>query len=110
MNKFSPKKLRSFREHQKLTQELLAELCGVDTTTISGWEKGKWEPSLQSALALAAALNVSVEDLCDIDTEIDYSKPIMQKITKLLNALTTDELSLVLDTLARVIGLYHTND
>lgn len=46
MDKFSSDKLRSLREHRKLTQEALAELCEVDATTISGWEKGKWEPSL----------------------------------------------------------------
>ena len=63
MDKFSSDKLRSLREHRKLTQEALAELCEVDATTISGWEKGKWEPSLQNALFLARALHVSVETL-----------------------------------------------
>lgn len=53
MDKFSSDKLRSLREHRKLTQEVLAELCEVDATTISGWEKGKWEPSLQNAISLA---------------------------------------------------------
>ena len=65
MDKFSSDKLRSLREHQKLTQETLAELCEVDATTISGWEKGKWEPSLQNALSLARALHVSVQELTD---------------------------------------------
>ncbi len=64
MNSFSPKKLRTLREYQNLTQEALAEQCDVDTTTISGWEKGKWEPSLQIAVCLSRALNVTVEDLC----------------------------------------------
>ena len=72
MDKFSSDKLRSLREHRKLTQEALAELCEVDATTISGWEKGKWEPSLQNALSLARALHVSVETLCDIKS-IDYT-------------------------------------
>lgn len=44
MDKFSSDKLRSLREHRKLTQEVLAELCEVDATTISGWEKENGNP------------------------------------------------------------------
>lgn len=96
MDKFSSDKLRSLREHQKLTQETLAELCEVDATTISGWEKGKWEPSLQNALSLARALHVSVETLCDVKS-IDYQKITINQILSSVQGFTDSEQQYILE-------------
>lgn len=99
MDKFSSDKLRSLREHRKLTQEVLAELCEVDATTISGWEKGKWEPSLQNALSLARALHVFVETLCDIKS-IDYRQITTNKILNDIQDLTENEQQYILDMIS----------
>jgi molybdate-binding protein/transcriptional regulator with XRE-family HTH domain len=46
-----------------LSQAALAERAGVTRQTISGIESGRWLPSLDVALAIAAALGSSVEEL-----------------------------------------------
>jgi molybdate-binding protein/DNA-binding XRE family transcriptional regulator len=46
-----------------LSQVALADQAGVTRQTISGIEAGRWSPSLDVALAIAAALGSSVEEL-----------------------------------------------
>lgn len=46
-----------------LSQGALAETAGVTRQAISGIESGRWSPSLDVAIALAAALSSTVEEL-----------------------------------------------
>lgn len=51
------------RKQWKLTQSQLAEMVGVDTSTINKIEKNKATPSLGLLDRIAVALKVSVSDL-----------------------------------------------
>lgn len=51
------------RARLKLTQEALANLVDVRRETIVFLEQGRYVPSLKLALAIAAALNSTVEQL-----------------------------------------------
>ena len=56
----------SVRQHrllQEMTQQDLADRVGVTRQTILSIEKGKYTPSVALALALADALDVTVETL-----------------------------------------------
>lgn len=55
--------LKDLREAKGLTQEQLAESCGVKRNTISMIEIGVNKPSFDLALKLAKALNCGVEEL-----------------------------------------------
>ena len=55
--------LKTLREQKNLTQEQLAEMCGVRRTTISMIEVGANKPSIDLALKLAKALDCTVEQL-----------------------------------------------
>ncbi|HMO04423.1 MAG TPA: helix-turn-helix transcriptional regulator [Kiritimatiellia bacterium] len=55
--------LRKAREAKKLTQEALAEIAGLDSTYISGIERGLRNPSLLSMLRIAQALETTVSEL-----------------------------------------------
>lgn len=107
MSKFSPEKLHSLREYHQLTQEAIAEICGVDSTTVSGWEKGKWEPSLQNALSLSGALHISVEDLCDIEETIDFSKVANNSIGVQARELSLAEQEFILEMISGLKALRH---
>jgi transcriptional regulator with XRE-family HTH domain len=52
------KVLRKYRMQQKLSQERLAELAGLDRTYISQIERGLKSPSLPTLLSLAKALDI----------------------------------------------------
>ena len=55
--------LRDLRKERGLSQEDLAELCGLDRTYISGIERGLRNVARRNIEALAQALGVSLADL-----------------------------------------------
>lgn len=57
------------RQLHDMTQQELADRVGVTRQTILSIEKGKYNPSVGLALRLAAAFDVPVEALFEIDQE-----------------------------------------
>lgn len=57
-------KIRKIRKENKLTIVELAEITGLSKTTISDTETGKTNPSNDTILKIAKALNIDVKDLC----------------------------------------------
>lgn len=56
--------IRRFRSGQgDMTQEALANLCGVTRQTIIALEAGRYAPSLELAFRIAHAFGVGVEDV-----------------------------------------------
>lgn len=56
--------IRRFRfERGEMTQEALAQHCGVTRQTIIALEAGKYAPSLELAFRIARAFGVGVEDV-----------------------------------------------
>lgn len=58
-------KIRQARERKKLTQAQLAARVGVDSMTVSRWERGVFSPTGRHLLALARALDATPEDLLE---------------------------------------------
>ena len=58
-------KINELRKAAKLSQEELAKRCKVSRQTINAIENDKYDPSLQLAFNLAAALNTTVDNLFD---------------------------------------------
>ena len=57
------------REHRVaagLSQEALAERCGVDRKSISRMETGAFSPRLDSVFSVAEALDIPVSELFDV--------------------------------------------
>lgn len=57
--------LKFLREEKKLSQNKLAELAGVNQTTIARWENEEISPSLDNIYDLASALQVNIATLTD---------------------------------------------
>lgn len=57
------KKIQGLRNDNKLTQEKLGELTGLDRTYISDIERGVRNPSLKSLHKLSKALDVPMSEL-----------------------------------------------
>jgi putative transcriptional regulator len=55
--------VRELREDCELTQGDLASHVGVTRQSINAIERGRYDPSLELALKLAAEFDVSVEEL-----------------------------------------------
>jgi len=56
-------RMRTLRKERGLSQEELAEMCGLDRTYISGIERGIRNVSLKNIDAISRALDVSISDL-----------------------------------------------
>ena len=57
------KTVRKLRQKRKLSQEKLAELCGLHTNYIGRIERGQQNISLQNIEKIARGLRVRVKDL-----------------------------------------------
>ena len=55
--------VRALRQAAGLSQEALADACGLDRTYVGGIERGERNPSLQNISRIAIALNLSLSDL-----------------------------------------------
>jgi transcriptional regulator with XRE-family HTH domain len=56
--------IRRWRDARALTQEKLAEKAGLDSTYISGIERGLRNPGIKNVARLAKALGLSTSELC----------------------------------------------
>jgi transcriptional regulator with XRE-family HTH domain len=64
--------LRNLRKKQNMSQENLAFQSNLDRTYISMLERGVHQPTLNSLLALASALNMKASDLVRlVENEIE---------------------------------------
>ena len=61
--------LKVQRAKKNITQEQLAHLVGVTRKTINTVEKGKYIPSTYLALKLSKALDVSVEEIFQLNDD-----------------------------------------
>lgn len=50
-------------EHGEMTQQALADACGVTRQTVIALEAGKYAPSLELAFRIARTFGVGVEDV-----------------------------------------------
>ena len=56
-------RVRALRHAIGLSQEALADKCGLDRTYVGGIERGERNPSLRNIFRIAVALNVSLSSL-----------------------------------------------
>jgi len=57
--------VREIRTQRAMSQEALADRCGLDRTYISGIERGERNPSLTNILKIADALGVRAAEIND---------------------------------------------
>ncbi|WP_071429411.1 helix-turn-helix domain-containing protein [Angelakisella massiliensis] len=57
------KRIRGFRQRQGLSQEALAERCGLHATYIGQVERGEKNASMESIQKIAAGLGISLDRL-----------------------------------------------
>lgn len=67
-------KIKEYRELNKMTQKDIAEILGVEPATISRYEAGTIEPSIESLKRLAETFNVTVDELIKDEEKFDVSK------------------------------------
>lgn len=82
------KRIKELRKEAGLTQEKLAELIEIETTSLSGIESGRHFPSMPTIEKIAVNLNVEIKALFDFNHHIsidEMKKSIIKNIDKLSN-------------------------
>lgn len=72
----SPYRIAQARLDAGLTAKELAEKLGVDTTTVSNWESGRRQLTLERLIQLAEVLSVGVTYLLGLDERIPLTVPV----------------------------------
>ena len=85
--------VQKYRKLHRLTQEKLAEVVGVDATSISSIETGKYFPSAENLSRIANALNVNVADLFYFEN-CSSKEQLYSEITGLIELFKDDSLRL----------------
>ena len=67
-------KIKEYRGLNKMTQKDIAEILGVEPATISKYEAGTIEPSIESLKRLAETFNITVDELIKDEEKFDISK------------------------------------
>ena len=67
-------KINEYRELNKMTQKDIAGILGVEPATISKYEAGTIEPSIESLKRLAETFNITVDELIKDEEKFDISK------------------------------------
>lgn len=63
MSEFASR-LRQLRERRRISRRVLSELCGLNCSTVSRYERGERVPNIADAKALADFFDVSLDFLC----------------------------------------------
>ena len=92
VKKMLGKRIRELRKERELSQEMLAEMIGIEANNLSRIENGKNYPSPDNLLKISNALNVTIDKLFTFYHHKDYSE-IKQEI---INALEDENFGRVL--------------
>ncbi|MBE3582375.1 MAG: helix-turn-helix transcriptional regulator [Thermoanaerobacteraceae bacterium] len=76
MNRFG-ETLKRLREQMHLRQNDLAEMAGVERSTVANWERGAKQPSLDTLVRLSEIFGVSPDELVGttLATKIHLAQP-----------------------------------
>ena len=93
-------RVRTLRERQGITLKQLAQLSGLSDRYIIQVEKGEANPSLESVLRLAPALQASVTGLLPEDAKNATVSAPARKILKLLEGRSSQQISRLVDAVS----------
>jgi len=92
----------------KISQEELADICGINKGTLCKLENGERDPSVPTVYKLAKGLNVLVSDILDLHTEYIEERTddfLMDELLKYMKKLDEAEQNMVLEMVRNFVRL-----
>lgn len=109
--------LKTLRSVQGYTLDDVGEAAGVENRTVSTWEKGRNQPSLESSLKALKFLKGTWEDVRDLMNGVSRRGPeelarwrlqnpvvLTEEEQKLLDGMTADQREAVFELIRRTTG------
>ena len=87
-------RIKEFRVKTRMTQDVLAELVGIDPKHLSRIENGKNYPSLETLEKLVTNLNVTFEDIFEFEHFVERSE-LLSNISECLKYLNDEKLKFI---------------
>ena len=75
---------------QKITQAALAELVGVDVTSISAVETGKYFPSADNLVKIVEILQIQFADLFEFDS-LKTNEELFEDVVSIISSFRDDK-------------------
>lgn len=97
------KRIREIRISKNLTQEDLSEITEIGASSISKIESGHFHPTDENLEKIANALGVEPYKLYMFE-HLNERKEIVEKILKMLNSASDDEIKLIYKILNGIIN------
>ncbi len=101
-------RVRKIRKAHDISQEVLAEMVDVSTTHMSHIETGNTKPSFSVIVALAIALNVSIDYLVFGDERDE--KPYYRQIEEILCTCSPNNMRIILGQMDSLNKLLNANE
>lgn len=61
--------IKKYRKERGMTQQQLSELCGVPAISLGRYERGERNPSIDTLIKIAEALDITIEKLINSSIE-----------------------------------------
>lgn len=88
------KRIKEIRKYRGLTQEKVAEMIDLETSSLSGIESGRFYPSLHVLEKIATVLDVELIDFFKFSS-VDFPENLDEKIVEIVEQLDDENKKLV---------------
>ena len=85
------KRVCTLRKENNLTQKQFSEVLNLSTTTIASWEKDVKKPSFEVLIMISKKFNISLDWLCETDSENELKIKTWADIVKMLYSILSCE-------------------
>ncbi len=96
------KRIRKQRISKKWTQQMLSEKCDITPTNISHIERAKINPSLETLVKIANALEIGLDELLCDSLTVAGTPIIENKIATLLNDCSDREIRMIYEIISNL--------
>lgn len=102
--------IKEIRKHKKMTQEELAEKCGLQTSYLAGVERGDRNITLQTLEKITNGLDVTAKELFELKTPIKSlsleTEQLIYLFTEQLKEKSEEEIRLIIELTNRIFETY----
>ncbi len=93
------------RKAKKMSQGELGDLVGTSGPVVGKWERGEMQPSIETAIKISKALDVSLDHLVGLAEDLDVSKELLERAAE-IDKMPPDEREKVLYFIDMAISDY----
>ena len=103
--------IREIRKTKKLTQEALAEKCGLQTSYLAGVERGERNITIETLEKISAGLEEVASNIFNfeellMDKKYFEKKELIQLLLNLVESRTESEIRLILNLTTEIFSTY----